>query len=218
MAKNASLKATARDGQGKGAARKLRGTGRIPAVLYGRGETPRPLSVDGHELTLLVHAISVENTVVKLEIEGEKAQDVLLREVQMHAYKPEVLHVDFFHLHAGEKLTLKIPVRLLGTPYGVHTEGGVLDHVLYDLEVECLPRNIPDVVEVDVSELKVGESVRVNDVTVPDARILHDGELPIASVVAPRLVVDETDEPAEADEAAEPELVGRDDEDQAEEE
>lgn len=205
MATTASLRATPREGQGKGVARKLRGTGRIPAVLYGRGETPRPLSVDGHELTLLVGSISVENTVVKLEIEGEAPQDVLLREVQMHPYKPEVLHVDFFHLHAGETLHLRIPVRLLGTPYGVHTEGGVLDQVMYDLEVECLPRNIPDVLEVDVSELKVGESLRVSDVSIPDARILADGELPIASVVAPRVSAEETEEAEEA--GAEPELV-----------
>ena len=202
---NATLKAAPRDGAGKGAARKLRGTGRIPAVLYGHGDTPRPLSVDAHELELLMAAVRSGTTIISLELEGEGSQDVLIRDVQKHPFRPEVLHVDFFHVHAGETLTLKVPVRLTGEPYGVHTEGGVLDHVLYELEVQTLPRNIPDVIEVDVTGLKVGDSVRVSDVSAGDFQILNDADLPIASVVAPRVSVEE--ETAEADAAAQPELV-----------
>jgi large subunit ribosomal protein L25 len=199
-----TLKAAARDGSGKGAARRLRGTGRIPAVLYGHGDTPRPLSVDAHELGLLLGSISPGNTIISLELEGEGSQDVLIRDVQKHPYRPEVLHIDFFHVHAGETLTLKVPVRLLGDPYGVHTEGGVLDHVLYELELQTLPRNIPDVIEVDISGLRVGESVRVGDVRAGSYTILNDPDLPIASVAAPRVAVDEV---PETEERAEPELV-----------
>lgn len=202
MAKS-KLGAATRQDAGKGVARKLRGTGRVPAVLYGHGEQPRALSVNAHDLGLLVGAVNVENTIVTLDIEGEGSMDVLLREVQMHPYKPEALHVDFFHVNARETLHVKIPVRLLGTPVGVHTDGGVLDQVLYELEVECLPGNIPDSVEIDVAALGLGESVRVGDVPAREGvKFLQDGELPIASVVVSRQAVSE----AEA-EASEPEVV-----------
>jgi large subunit ribosomal protein L25 len=204
MASSATLKASTRATAGKGTARKLRASGQVPAVLYGHGEKPRPLAVNAHDLGLLINAINVENTLVRLDIEGEGLQDVLLREVQMHPYKPEALHVDFFHVNARETLHVKIPVRLVGTPVGVHTDGGILDHVLYDLEVECLPGNIPDGVEIDVSNLALGESVRVGDVPAREGvKFLQDAELPIASVVGSARGESEA-----ADEApAEPEVL-----------
>jgi len=205
MASSATLKAVLRDTAGKGVARKLRAVGQVPAVLYGHGEKPRPLAVNAHELGLLIASVNVENTLVRLDIEGEGLQDVLLRDVQMHAYKPEALHVDFFHVNARETLHVKIPVRLTGTPVGVHTDGGILDHVLYDLEVECLPGNIPDGVEIDVSNLGLGESVRVGDVpAVEGVKFLQDADLPIASVVGSAAAESE----AAAEEApAEPEVL-----------
>jgi large subunit ribosomal protein L25 len=185
MASSATLKAVLRSSAGKGTARKLRAAGQVPAVLYGHGEAPRPLAVNAHDLGLLINSVNVENTLVRLDIDGEGMQDVLLREVQMHAYKPEALHVDFFHVNAKETLHVRIPVRLTGTPVGVHTDGGILDHVLYDLEVECLPGNIPDGVEIDVSNLALGESVRVGDIPAREGvKFLQDAELSIASVVA----------------------------------
>lgn len=198
MAKS-KLQAALRQDGGKGVARKLRSVGRVPGVLYGHGESPRALSVNAHELGLLIHAVNVENTIVTLDIDGEGSQDVLLREVQMHPYKPEPLHVDFFHVNARETLHVKVPVRLQGTPVGVHTDGGVLDQVLYELEVECLPGNIPDAVEIDVANLGLGESVRVNDVPAREGvKFLQDGDLPIASVVASRAAISEADaEPSE---------------------
>ena len=197
------LKAAPRTDSGKGVARKLRSTGRVPAVLYGHGEQPRALSVDAHALGLLVAACNVENTIVTLDIDGEGPQDVLLREVQMHPYKPEPLHVDFFHVNARETLHVKIPVRLTGTPVGVHTDGGVLDQVLYEVEVECLPGNIPDAVEIDVANLGLGESVRVGDIPAARASVLNDADLPIASIVASRAAVVRGDDEA----PAEPEVL-----------
>ncbi len=192
MASSATLKAALRSSAGKGTARKLRAAGQVPAVLYGHGEKPRPLAVNAHELGLLIAAVNVENTLVRLDIEGEGPQDVLLREVQMHAYKPEALHV-------------KIPVRLTGTPVGVHTDGGILDHVLYDLDVECLPGNIPDGVEIDVSNLALGESVRVGDIPPREGvKFLQDAELPIASVVTSARGESEA---AEEEAPAEPEVL-----------
>lgn len=212
MAQSATLKATLREGAGKGVARKLRAVGQVPGVLYGHGEKPRPLAVDAHDLGLLMSAVNVENTLVRLDIDGEKPQDVLVRDVQMHAYKPEVLHVDFFHVHAGEKVHVKIPVRLIGNPVGVHTDGGILDHVLYDLDVECLPGDIPDAVEIDVSALGMGESVRVGEIPKRDGvKFLQDDDLPIASVVGSARAESEAGEEA----VAEPEVLrGRKDEEE----
>jgi len=199
---NATLKASRRDSGGKGAARKLRGTGRVPAVLYGHGDRTDSLSVDAHDLELLLQHVNPENTLIGLDIDGSRA-DVLVREIQRHPYRPEVLHVDFLLVHGDETLKLDIPVRLVGTPVGVLDEGGVLDQVLYELHVECLPRNIPDAAEVDISGLHVGDSARVGDLSIPNVTILMDAELSIASVLQPRV-----QEEAPADEAtAEPEVL-----------
>src|SRR6185295_5723956 len=119
-----------------------------------------------------------------------------------HPWRPEVLHVDFLLVHGDETLKLDIPVRLTGTPVGVLDEGGVLDQVLYELHVECLPGNIPEAAEVDISGLHVGDSVRVSDISMPNVTILMDGELPVASVLQPRV---QEEEPEADDATAEPE-------------
>lgn len=205
---NATLTALPRTERGKGAARKLRSTGRIPAVLYGHGEQSRELSVDAHELEKLLASVNVENTLIDVTIEGEEPARALVREVQMHPYRPEVLHLDLFHVHAGETLRLQIPVRLVGSPEGVRA-GGVLDQVLYELEVECLPGNIPDVAEVDVSGLGVGDAVRVRDITFPDVKVLNDEDLTVAAVTPPTVqALPETPETEPgAGGTVEPELV-----------
>lgn len=200
---NATLKASRRDQSGKGAARKLRGTGRIPAVLYGHGDRTESLSLDAHELELLLNHISSGSTLISLDIDGRRT-DVLIRELQKHPFKPEVQHVDFLQVHGDETLTLSVPVRLTGTPRGVRDDGGVLDQVLYELEIECLPRHIPEALDIDISGLGLGEQLRVHDVTMPNVTILNDGDLPIASVLEPRTSTAEDE--AEAG-TAEPEVV-----------
>jgi large subunit ribosomal protein L25 len=183
----ATLTAEAREGAGKGVARKLRHSGRIPAVLYGHGDATRQLAVSAHDLEKLLGRISVENTVVSLST-PDGAIDVLIREVQHHPFKPEVYHVDFLQLHGDETLTLQIPVRVVGIPRGVEMDSGVLDQQVHDLTVVCLPRNIPEGIEVDVSGLGVGDSIRVSDLSLPDGvHTLTDPEQPIASVHGPRV-------------------------------
>lgn len=199
---NATLKASRRGTGGKGAARKLRGGGQVPAVLYGHGDRTESLAVDAHELDLLLHHVNPENTLIGLDIDGSRS-DVLIREIQRHPYRPEVLHVDFLLVHGDEALKLDVPVRLLGTPVGVLEDGGVLDQVIYELHVECLPRHIPEAAEVDISGLRVGESVRVSDISLPNVTILTDADLPVASVMHPRV---EEEAPAE-EEPAEPEVL-----------
>lgn len=199
---NATLKASRRDQGGKGAARKLRGGGQVPAVLYGHGDRTESLAVDAHELDLLLHHVNPENTLIGLDVDGKRS-DVLIREIQRHPWRSEVLHVDFLLVHGDEALKLDVPVRLVGTPTGVLNDGGVLDQVIYELHVECLPRHIPEAAEVDISGLKVGESVRVSDISIPNVTILMDGELPVASVLHPRV---EEEAPADED-AVEPEVL-----------
>jgi large subunit ribosomal protein L25 len=203
MTANTSLSASTRENHGKNAARALRRTGRVPGIVYGHGDANRSISLDQLELEKLLGTISVENTLIDLQLDGQPVR-TLIREVQWHPYKPTVLHVDFLEIHAGEKLKLNVPIRIVGTPFGVSAEGGVLDQVLHDLEVECLPRHIPDAAEVDVSELKVGDVLRVRDISMP-----NDEELAVLSIHAPSVAA--LEEGAEAEDTvggeAEPELI-----------
>jgi large subunit ribosomal protein L25 len=198
-----TLNATPRTGSGKGVARKLRAAGKVPAVVYGHGDRTIPLAVDAHELEILLHSISVDNTVIGLITDGGPETKVLIRDVQMHPFKPQTLHVDFIQLHAGERIHLRIPVRLVGTPEGVHMGGGVMDQVIYDLDVECTPDQIPEAAEIDVSGLQVGDSARVGDLKLEGVRILTDPDLPIVSVLAPTV----RDEETPADATPEPEVI-----------
>lgn len=211
----ATLKAQVRDTKGKGAARKMRSSGRIPAVAYGHGDASRSLSIDAHELDLLLARINPENTIIDLDVEGAESSPALIRDIQHHPSRPYILHVDFFQIHAGEKITVEVPIRLEGTPVGVANEGGILQEVLRELSVECLPKDIPSSITIDVSELGMGDSIHVSSVTLQDAEIQNEPELVICTVVAPTIVAaPETEEDEE--EGLEPELIGEAEEEEAE--
>jgi large subunit ribosomal protein L25 len=204
----ATLKARLREGTGKSVTRKLRAAGEIPAVAYGHGVAGRPLSVNGHELELLLNSINPENTIIELKVEGSKPVQALIREVQSHPSRPIIYHVDFFQVKAGEKLQVEIPIRLHGTPRGVSEGGGMLQEILRELSVECLPRNIPTSIDLDIEGLDVGDSIHVSDVTIEDATILNATDLVICTVGAPTLAeLPEDAEEAAADEEAEPEVI-----------
>ncbi|CAN5682887.1 50S ribosomal protein L25 [soil metagenome] len=185
----ATLNATPRATRGKNAARVLRSEGRVPAVIYGHGDETRALSVDSLDLERLLSSISVENTLVEVQLEGGDSTRALIREVQWHPFKPIVLHVDFYQIHAGEAIRLNVPVRLDGAPIGVREMGGVLQQVLHELEIECLPRHIPEVVHIDVTDLGMNDSVHVRDVAIRNVTILNDSELSICSVTEPTVAV-----------------------------
>lgn len=212
------LNAEPRAGTGKGSARRLRASGRIPAVIYGHGEKTRSLSVDGHELDRLFAGIAVESTIINLKVQGQRAPvNALVREVQRHPFRPEVLHVDFYQVHAGEEVSVEIPVRVTGTPIGVR-EGGVLQQVLHELSISCLPAAIPEAIEIDVSELQVNESLHVSDLPLQEGvTIQADPEQTVCSVVAPTVAVVEEEEAVPEEEAeAEPEVIGREPEEEGE--
>ena len=203
----ATLKARVRKESGKGAARKMRAAGEIPAVAYGHGEKSRSLAINAHELELLLATINPETTIIDLQIPGSKPAKALIREVQHHPSRPFILHVDFFQIKAGEKLHVEVPIRLHGSPKGVREEGGLLQEVLRELTVECLPDDIPSSIDIEVGELALGGSIHVSDITVEKGTILNDPELVICTVAAPSTAALSEAEEAAA-EAGEPELVG----------
>lgn len=209
MAERAELKAAPRSAQGKGAARRLRREGLIPAVIYGRDEETQSLTVDAHEFEHLIKEVSVENTLIDLSIEGRGDGPVktLVGEVQLHPFKPQVLHIDFKQIHVGERVQVEIAIRLVGNPEGVK-EGGVLQHVLHDLPIECVAEEIPESFEVDVSSLVMGDSIHVSDLDIPEGvEVLVDLDRTVCVVQAPTVLV-LPEEEEELEEGLEPELIG----------
>src|SRR6185437_4512494 len=206
MAQIVSLTAQNRDQTGKGAARQSRFAKKVPAVVYGHGRAAQNLTVDGPALEKALTGIEPESTLIELTIDGKKAK-ALIREIQRHPIRPDIIHVDFYEIHADEKVKLKVPVHLVGTPDGVRNAGSVLDQVTREVEIEVLPENIPDHVELDVTALKIGDSLHTRDLSIPNAVILTGADLTIATVVPPR--AEEVAAPtAEATtEVAEPELI-----------
>lgn len=208
---SASLKAKPRDGTGKGDNRKLRTTGLVPAVVYGHGEKTRSVAVDGHELELLFQKVHVENTIIDLNIEGEKPIKTLVREVQTHPARGNVLHVDFYQIHAGELVQVQIPLNFVGAAVGVKA-GGMLQHTMDELDIRVSADAIPDRIDVDVTNLNIGDSVHVSDLKVPaGVEVLDTGDRSVCSVIPPQAGIAEA-APAVAEPAtapAEPEVIRR---------
>jgi large subunit ribosomal protein L25 len=203
---SASLSAEARTETGKGVARKLRAAGRVPAVVYGHARQAQALSLQTRELEKLLSSISTGSTVVELTLGGATTK-TLIREVQRHPFKKQILHVDFQELVAGEKVTVEIPLVFVGIPEGVRLSGALLEQILHSIEVLVDPSNIPNHIDVDVTNLAMGHSLHVSELSLPAGlEVLTEEDATVCAVVAPRAVVEET--PAEGEEAvAEPELI-----------
>lgn len=217
MAQAIALNAEIRTGTGKGAARQLRQAGRIPAVIYGHGRESQSLSVSAQDIERVLAGVTTGTAMFELAIDGTPVR-ALIREIQRHPLRSVILHIDFLEIRAGEKLTLEVPIRLVGSPDGVRNAGGVLDQTLREVEIEVLPRHIPEYIELDVTDLAVGSSLNVSDLVVPDANVLADPETTVCSVVPPR--VEEEPEAAEVEieeELAEPELIRKSKEEEGEE-
>ena len=208
-----SFNATTREVGGKGAARSLRSRGQVPAVIYGHDHPPQALSLNARDLDKLLGHIQAESTVIEVTVDGHTSK-TLIREIQRHPIKRQILHVDFQALVAGEKVTVSIPIVLTGIPEGVRLEGAVLDQTLRELEIEVDPANIPDHVELDVTNMVIGDSFHVSDIKLPEGvEVQDDPETSVAVVAAPRAVIEEAPA-AEAVEgapeaAAEPEVIGK---------
>lgn len=195
---NNTLKSELREATGKGAARKLRQDGKIPAVVYGAGAEAVHLSLDTHDTEYLFHRISVDNTIVELDIPGEKEPvATLVREIQTHPWKATLLHVDFLRIQQGVAVDVDVPVHLVGTPVGVRESGGVLEQTIHDLPMRCIPSKIPEVIEVDVTHLDVNDVIHVSDLTFDEGvEVTISLDRTICSVAIPR-VLEEDEEEAE---------------------
>jgi large subunit ribosomal protein L25 len=212
MADN-KLVADKREGTGKGVARKLRAAGRVPAVLYGVGVESTALSVDAKDLFHLLHTGAGTNVLVDLDVDG-KAHLALPRDVQRDHIRARYVHVDFLAVRADAKITLSVPVRVIGESPGVKL-GGVLEHHLWELQVECLPTDVPDAIDADISTLdEIGTSLKVADLPVPEGvTVLTSPDESVVAVQQPQApVVEEAVEAAEGEiaegEAAEGEAPG----------
>lgn len=206
MAQNV-LAAEPRERSGKESARKIRRAGRIPAILYGRGKPSVPLSLDPRDLEKLLQTSDAGlNTLIDLKLpkdgkQGEKV--VLVKEIQRDPVRGYLLHVDLLELDLTETVEVSVPIHLTGKSKGVEM-GGVLDHTLRELEIECLPRAIPDEIEVDVSQLEIGDVIHVSDLRLPEGvELRSDPELAVAHVFAPAAEEEAAPAPEVAPEVAE---------------
>ena len=196
------LAAENRSDAGKGAARRLRATGRVPAVLYGHGAKPEHLSVDARQFGQALRTDAGVNVLISLEV-GRDQHLTLAKEIQRHPVRGHLLHVDFIQVRRGEKVHVQVPVHLVGEAPGAR-EGGILDQDLYQVNVEAEVTAVPEAVEADVSGLGIGDVLRVADLKAPGgAVILDDPEASVVSVVAPTVEAEPEAEEAEEVEAAE---------------
>ena len=198
----ATLEAVKREGRGKNEANRLRAAGQIPAVVYGSkkdGKAPEgvALSVDPKEMLRILHSDSGANTLINLRVDGTEAR-VMIKEYQLDPVTHQLLHADFYALAMDKAITVTVPIVLKGESRGVKQQGGIVDFVTRDIEVQCLPTDIPENITVDVSELMLNQSVRLKDlVQGPKWKAMTDGETMIVHVVMPK-----AEESAQATEAA----------------
>lgn len=197
--KETKLTAQPRSGKGSASAGRLRRTGWFPAVIYGEGRPGLDIQLNQHDFVVMLRGHRSENMIVDLAVEGiEKPFKVMLKAMQHHPVTGRVIHVDFYEISMTRKIEIELPVKLTGIPTGVANEGGILEHVLRALTVQCLPGDLIEEVELDVSGLAVGKTLRVRDVQIDAAkyRVLDDPEQVVAAVAAPRT---EEEEKAEAE-------------------
>jgi large subunit ribosomal protein L25 len=202
MAKQVKLKAEPRSATGRSAARKLKARGVVPAVIYGGKHKSQPLQVSERDINAMLSHASGENILVELEIAGEKSsRTALLQEVQHSPVKGDVVHIDFHAISMDEKIQADVPLEALGVATGVKNFGGLLEQNLRSLTIECLPRDLPDKITVDVSTLNIGDAIHVRDIKLPEGVVIKvQPDLTAFSVVAP--VAEEEPVAAEAEAAA----------------
>jgi len=198
MAEGIIISAQPRAGQGTAEARRLRHKGKIPAIVYGRRQEPQAIELDAHDFEQLLRHHASEHLIIDLKVGDEPVTKVLLRAIQHHPVSGHVLHVDFHAVSMTETLKISIPIELEGEAVGVTQQGGVLEQLVREIEVECLPTDIMERIGVDISGLHIGDMLSVADVKVDTNKytIITPSDLAIAAVAAPRV----QEEPAEAEE------------------
>ncbi len=210
------LNAKARNDIGKGASRRLRRLdNQVPAIIYGLGVAPESISLASNQLSHALENEAFYSHIIELNVDS-KNQNVILKDVQRHPARAEILHVDFLRVDLSQKLTIRVPLHFINEEacYGVKTEGGQISHSSNELEVECLPGDIPEYLEVDMLEVTLGQTLHISDVKLPEGVVSvalthgEDHDLPIAAVVKSKAIEEEV----EADSAAEDEEAGDEEE------
>ena len=201
--KSIQVFAEIRSSQGKNAARRLRNQGRIPAVLYGRKQAALSLSVDPKELLAILHSAAGHNTIFSLDLKAQGSASVMLKEWQFDPVTETLLHADLLRIAMDNTLHVSVPVLPVGLAVGVKDQGGIFEFVLRQLEVECLPADIPEHITADISHLQIGSNLRVSDLSVDSKlKVLSDLDLVVAHVVAPKEEEEEEEAAVAAGEVA----------------
>ncbi len=208
--------AQTRNSTGKGAGRSLRRDGRIPAVLYGSGIESIPLSISIHDIEQLLKKINYAQALLNLKVEGEKPfeKTVMIKEIQTEPLSQHFLHIDFYEVDMKRKLTVTVPIVTTGISKGVEA-GGVLQIIRRELEVNCLPMEIPEQITIDISDLEVGDSIHVDELNLEgDVEIPFDANFTICTVVVPKVIEEEVEEgeEEELEEGAEEAAAGSEEE------
>ena len=185
------LQAEARDSFGRSGSRRLRRMGRLPAIVYGGGQAPSPITLDHNRI---IHEMAREafyTSILTVKI-GKEAESVVVKAVQRHPHKPLVMHVDFQRIVADEEITLNVPIRFIGEAeaIGVKNQGGVVEHMETDVEITCLPRHLPAYLELDVTALELNGLMHLSDIKFPEGVVSvaleHNQDLPVVAVNPPR--------------------------------
>ncbi|MER0170915.1 MAG: 50S ribosomal protein L25/general stress protein Ctc [Nitrosomonas sp.] len=182
--------------QGKGASRRLRGSGKVPAIIYGGDQEAQSIEMDHNDLYHKLKLEAFHASVLTLDVAGKK-EPVLLRDIQMHPYKQQVLHVDFQRVDKNKKIHMKVPLHFINAEVapGVKTSGGIVSHILTEVDISCLPDDLPEFISVDLAELTAGHTLHLSDLVMPkgvETVALSKGEnLPVATIVIPRSVLSE---------------------------
>jgi large subunit ribosomal protein L25 len=205
------LNARTREITGKGAAKKLRKNNQIPATFYGPSREPLKLAMDYPELEGLIKRSGGENIILDLKVkseDGTQTWNVILKDLQIDPIRDTYLHADFYEISMDKEITVNVPIHLINTPAGVEEEGGILQHVRRELSVSCLPDKLIEALEVDVSQLEIGDSVHIRDLVLPEGiKSLDEENLTIAVVAPPTVMPEEAVEEEVEEEALEGEVA-----------
>ncbi|SEF47729.1 50S ribosomal protein L25/general stress protein Ctc [Nitrosomonas ureae] len=182
--------------QGKGASRRLRGSGKVPAVIYGGEQAAQSIEMDHNDLFHKLRLEAFHASILTLSVAGKK-EPVLLRDVQMHPFKKQVLHVDFQRIDKNKKIHMKVPLHFINAEIspGVKTSGGIVTHILTEVDITCLPGDLPEFISVDLAELTAGHTLHLSDLALPKdvetVALAKGDDLPVATIVIPRSVLSE---------------------------
>lgn len=184
------FKALARTDQGTGASRRLRRAGRVPGIVYGGIAQPQAIELDHNEIFQHLRREAFYSSVLMMRLDGQASQLCLLRDVQRHPYKPLILHVDFQRVDENKEIHQKVPLHFVNAESapGVKIGGGMVQHIMNELDVRCLPKNLPEFIEVDLKALEAGQSVHVTELALPNGvvAVLHRGEDPVVAAIVVR--------------------------------